>query len=331
MIGVSPSVIAAAVSERCSPGRPDLNVLWCWTTESRSIFATQLNDEICDLPAVALVARGVRFRDPNSVLDDFVALLEDHRDEVLAGLAGVNESLRVVVIVSRSAMCLPQLSSPAILPDWLPGGGRTIEVCIDDVTLTATVPLNSVAMDVPGLAADLFEWDVVATDRLQGVCAANKDKLHGLFDRIARPDEKVADFLNKARSFLDDVQNPEGYRPSAKAGSSLVSRLWSATQAEAPDSRGRLGGALATALGLADQAFPPEPLVAVLGRSSTPLPHGPKRYGMALLGGIAAACQLTTASAHADDYPSFPAALQQTVSYDLRSFLQRSSDLLRFA
>lgn len=332
MSAVSAEAVAALVRARCATDSRELAVLWCATAHSRAEFASDVEDALQACPAVVIVVKGFRFDDPNSVLDDLVLLLDDAREAVLERLSRIGvHRLRGVVLVSRSALAVPQLSSPSVLPDWVPGlGGTTIEVRLEDATWTAGVALNDDALDCSGLSSALFEFDVAAVTQLAAVASAVPAAGESFFDRIRRDgDVSLASFCEIALQTLDDVSSPNGYRPSAKLGATVVPRLWSLAQAEAANRHRRIARSLLSAFGLQDlEMFPPEPFVSVLGRPTTPLESRGERYILGVINGVVAGCQLTTAAAHADDYPRYPHALLHTLSVNLQSSLRGAVDIL---
>jgi hypothetical protein len=333
MISLTAAAVADVVRERCGSIGAELSVLWCATTQSRTAFARDIECALGPYSAAAVVVSRVRFDDPNAVLEDLVRLIEESRSHIMERLAadGLGR-LRALVLVSRRELEIPQLASPAILPEWLPEvGGTTVSVSIEDITWTACVPLADLALDVEGLASALYDVDMSCLDRLESVSRLSPRSTQALFDRIRREDrEALYDFCAAAREALSRVKNPSRYRPSVKSGTSLIARLWSVAQAESPDRRGkRIARSLATALAIADlDRFPPEPLVSVMARPATRPNSESERYVLGLINAIVAACQLTTAAAHSDDYPGYPPALLHSLSLDLQASLRAAVNLL---
>lgn len=332
MIAVTPESVADVVSRRCAERPNELSVLWCATATGRNEFARQVELALSAVPAVPIVVSGARFDNPNSILDDFVQLLDAARTSVLQRLSAIGAPrLAAVLLVSRTTLAVPQVSSPAVLPDWVPElGGTTVEVHLEDVTWTATVPLADPALDSPGICTAIFDFDNTAVRRFAAVASSSPTATRSLYDKIRRNEEEsLASFCHAALKALDDVKNPEAYRPSVRAGATLVPRLWGLAQAETADRRPRIAKSLSSALLLNEvELFPPDPLVAVLARPATPVVGGCERYALGVLNALVAGCQLTTAAAHADDYPRFPPPLLHTLSMDLQQSLRAASDTI---
>ena len=72
-----------------------------------------------DAPVVVAILRDVRFTNPNALLADFVELVEEHRALVEKRFsAGCDRC--AFVLLSRTELAIPQISSPVVLPEWFP-------------------------------------------------------------------------------------------------------------------------------------------------------------------------------------------------------------------
>ncbi|MBQ0997058.1 hypothetical protein [Streptomyces sp. RK62] len=324
---IAPARLASAIRDRLAASASELNGFWFQVRGNRTDYARELQEHLNGNAVVVLVVRGAPFDNVNAVLDDFVVLLEENQEACEKHLAGgAATDRRAVVLLARNTLQLPQISSPVRLPAWFPRlGGRTPSVIIEDLTWRAETPLNTAEAAIDELCQLLFELEGVLLDRLHSVCEQKKAETASFWDQVRREGEGPSfdDFLDDVRRTRREVRNPSSYRPSVKAGSSLVARIWGKTQATPPDGLGRLGKALARALALPDSADTSwhRSIVAVLFRPSYRPPSDQQAFATSLLVTIGATCQMITAAAHADAYPSYPVPLIRSMSFDLRQGL----------
>ncbi|MEU3984867.1 hypothetical protein AB0F77_33200 [Streptomyces sp. NPDC026672] len=322
-----PVRLASAVRSRLAVAAGGLSGFWFQVRGDRTAYARELQEHLAADPVVVLVVRGTPFDNANAVLDDFVAILEENQEACEKHLGGdVTTDRRAVVLLARTTLQLPQISSPVTLPDWFPGlGGRTPSVIIEDLTWRAESPLNTAEAAVDELCRRLFELEGALVDRLSSVCARKKAETDGFWDMVRRGEEdpSFADFLDGVRRARHEVHNPSSYRPSVREGSSLVARVWGRTQATTPDGLGKLGKALARALALPESADASwhRSIVSVLFRPSLRPPSDHQAFAVNVLVTVGATCQVITAAAHADAYPSYPVPLIRSLSFDLRQGL----------
>lgn len=309
----------------------DIGAFWYRVIGDRYDYADALAAELSNEPVVVLHVRDVRFDNPNALLDDLVALIERNRETCEDAIVRGSADRCGVVLLARSELNLPHVSSPVQLPEWFPvAGGRVVSTRIVDVTWIATAPLNCAEACIPDLCTALYRVESALIKRL-GICHdRDKGTTNSLLDRI-RSDESegFAVILDSARLAVGAVANPQAYRPSLKTADGFLARLWRCAQTQNPDSLYRVAKALTAALHLPEKTtWPTETLATVLRRPTNRIDHANRRFAFNLIATIAAGCQLTTAAAHSDDYPALPVALIRATSYDLRRALDEAEALV---
>jgi hypothetical protein len=330
---MTPDVLAGEARTALASDDVPIQVLWCRVEGNREEFARELRALLSDLPVVVLPVRGVGFWDPNSVFDDLVDLLSANRPHV-EGVRALRDSDRVVIVLlSRTELAIPQISSPAVLPSWFPvQGGLSLKSRITDVSWRAAISLSDPLVAVPNLCERLYEFERVCIHRLRLVHSADIHAVQGLV-ALRRKETSAADFgdvLTAAEESHQRVLNPSSYRPSLRNHASIVSQVWWLYQTLSSENRRPAAKAFARALDLGGMTIEARPtLVAVLHRpTNLPMDKG-VRMAEHLIASVGSACQLVTAAAHADQYEAYPETLLRSVSYDLRTWLSDFTFALR--
>jgi hypothetical protein len=283
---------------------------------------------------VPCVVRKAAFDDTNTLLQDLIDVLEDHRllfAERSLQTRIQNSGKVCAILLARRELGVPIASSPVRLPDWFPiGPGELHTGAIHDLSWTANVPLSTPEAKTPELASLLYELDGLIVEQLKRSRSRDHNLVMGFFDRIKKSDgsgETFDMFIASAEQSLKRVTSPSGFRPSVRERGSLTARIWLLANTTTTDQLSSAGKAVADALGmsLSADAKPTESVLSVLNRPSTPdLPQA--RWGRNLLATVRAACQFMTAAAHADSYPEFPITLVKSMSLDLRSSLESTCE-----
>lgn len=310
-------------------GSEPLVVLWLVPTAgaARDKLARDLQEARGERPIVPIVLREPLFLNPNSVAVDLVKLLEANRKdfEAAAEQWGAGERL-VVLVLSRTPLSVPQISSPARLPEWLRhAAGSEVDVDILDFEAAATVPFNSPELDVGEIQERLYELEKSLVRRLVRRHRQEPVAVQEFFRLTLDREEAnapVEDFLAVAEARLGQSVNGRTYRPSAREGASVVGRIMRLGAKSSPDKLASAAEKFSEALGLgpgsADAACPP--LSAAMVR--VPKIREPKiRCGWTLLVTVYQASQLSIAAAHSDTYPSYAIRLVSGVGADMRRAL----------
>ena len=317
-------------------GIPELSVLWVTLSTDRGEFADALRRTRGEWPLVPVILRmpGL-FRDPNAVMNDVTRILDDTRHEIM-GMADCIRRFNGVglVVLSRSELRLAATSSPLRLPEWFPVmAGAEVAARIDDLTWSVHVRLSDEATAVNDLQRILHELDKVVVVRLQEGLKSDHRHVQALWDRIRRQDESdFSHVLQGIDETLDSIANPADFRPSTSRSPTMVGRLWFEANRKSPDELRKVAEALARALRTDQIELRSDmtTLTAVLNRPASPIDDPGTRWSFHLIVTLRSACQLVTATAHADQYPMFPDVLLRATSLDLRRFLDEAIRILEF-
>ena len=333
---LTPEEVAGALSSRAAGFSEELLVVWLQVLDGRAAFAERMVAHCGNLALVPLILRRDGFDNPNALLSDLTELIDENRDsfEALVERTGEIRSPMVVAILSRSEFALPQVASPMMLPSWFPvGGGRTVNVLIEDICRIAVGSLSADRVHVAELCELIHELEGVMLKRLINVARLDHNAGNALLEAIRGGESSLnyQTFLENAMNELSGVAMPHAYRPSARAGKTLAGRLLRIVSASSPDQLERQAKALERALGLDDRTAPRirESIPAVLLRSINSDRTAGRRTCRNLLVTWYAATQLVTAAAHADEYPAYPLVLLGSVSLDLRLALAEAIAALR--
>jgi hypothetical protein len=316
-----------ALDQRLNTVPGPLLVVWVQVTTSRTEFRDRLIEWRDGRPVVAVVIQDVLFSHSNAIMSDLRRVLEQNRHEfdmISDDIQRIGKA--VLVILSRSELVIPQLSSPSTLPEWFPiASGRSIYVTIEDITRTADGPLSGSEVRVGELCELMFVLEGAILDRLVSVREFNHTAGNAFFELIkTAPDEKYSAFLASALLHRAEVGNPVGYRPSARDGSTLLGRLMRLGSASSPDGLTKVSKAFRDALRLQPDgnACARDSLMAVMLRPTTRDSDQGIRAARNILVTLYGSAQLVTAAAHADAYPRFPISLLRAISHDLRFALR---------
>ncbi len=296
----------------------------------RDGYSRSLAEKSLAHPLVPVVLRTPGFTDPNSVMNDLATVLEKSEAAILDGemRQRINrEGYLDVVLVSRRELALAVTSSPLFLPRWFPVlPGREVAARIFDLTWTASVPLSAKEAHIEDVRRLLYELDCALVKRLRVVGEADRRLAMSLLAKIPTGDGNVsaADFVSAVQDLLDGVSNPRDYRPSRRPGrETTVSGLWGVGLATHPEGLPKMAKSLAKALQLRPGHLVDhrESVFAVLHRPTNPIEDPADRWAFDVIVTVLAACQLTTAAAHADEYAEYPVRLVGSLSRDLRRAL----------
>jgi len=329
---LTPERLVAILDGLASQHGKGLMAFWYKVSSNREQFRTEIVKLRKKLRLVPMVIRGEGFLNPNALATDICRAIESHREEFESEWFRGHPpgSPILLLLLGRTELSIPQMSSPAVLPQWFPEwGGRTVQITVQDLTHTAKGPLNIPEGQIDEVCVELYDLENALLARLTAVAEEDHNAGNALFEVIRDPKvekEKYKDFLTKASRNLAAVHNRSGFRPSARDGQSLVGRLMRLASSSSPDQLPKRGIGLAKALGLTDKELLgiDDPITGVLLRPVN-REEANERCCRNMVVAIYAAAQLVTAAAHADDYPGYPVELIRHVSYDLRRFLSSAT------
>jgi len=299
--------------------------------ENREAYAAELNRELRQEPVVVVVVRDTRFTNPNAILAEFVEVVVQHKELCQQRLARSCDKC-AFVLLSRTELAVPQISSPVVLPTWFPvGGGGTISMLIEDLTWTADAPVETPEARIGDLCECLLDFEETFVARVRLVRASDHRKTSPFLDLVRRDTaETLEGILEAATAHRTSVTTPMAFRPSLRDGSTLISRLWAVVQQRTPEDMKGPSRAVAQALDL------PETIVLVWHESISSVLRRPSagesgetlRFARNLLMTLATACQFITAAAHADAYAHYPVPLLRSLSLDLRRSLRDAEKVI---
>ena len=327
MIGASRAV--ALVREELAKSDDLLTVYWYEVGEgSRTEYAQRVIAMRGDVPVVPIALRADLFNNPNALLSDLGTVIGRNKEAFDDVPGGVTTRV-CVLLLTRSRLEIPQVSSPVVLPTWFPvRAGEEVYVRLvvlaDEVEVTL---LNAEEARVERLSELLYEVETALVEGLEWADGERPDDLNGLFGEL----EQVLDGDRTSRkhlfvgwrTHLRATGRPRGYRPSVRSENSLVSLLIRVVLKSSPDRLARVGRELGQAIGVRDEVMVRAPMMSVLFRP-TGRQSASARTGHAMLLAVYGAYQFITGAAHAGEYPGFSLNLIHSTSRDLRRALQDS-------
>lgn len=329
---LTPRIVNEEILRRGASEYP-LIIYWVFLSSDRNEFADELKSLDSKIPTVNYVLRRPgMFADPNAVMNDVAGVLDEVRNEIVQHSDVLSSGVALaLVILSRREWKLAITSSPMFLPEWFPAmPSQLVTIRIEDLTWNARVSLRDSVLVMGEVHRLLYDVELALVNRIQRSLAADHRQVQALWAHIEREGKvTIAEGLRGAKDHLQDVRNPTSFRPSTR-GPTLVGRIWFKANSTAPDGLTKTAGALASALALDEtERFEDPPLVGVLNRPTNQI--GMKRisWSFNLILALRNACQLVTASAHADDYPPYSVFLLRSTIDDLRRFLDSAAALLQ--
>lgn len=317
----SAELVARTVTAHAAESTFMLNAYWLAVTGDRKAYADRLAALLNGTPVLIVKER---FDNANSIMTDLAHILEQNRVVVLTAFQRNQPDPKhiSIVLLSRKELAVAEGASPVVWPGWVPGvGGTEVPCLITDITRRINVPLSEPRADVSKVNRALYAVEGALIRRLVAVNEDLPASHGGLFGVIRRrSDISWLDFLGKARSGYADVKTVELYRPSARTGNSVVSRLWEVAQARSGADIDRAVLGLTEALSIGDEAVLygwGESLFGVLGRGLVKNEPEPQRFARSALFTISAACQYITCAVHGHEYPELPLNLVTSVVDDL--------------
>lgn len=309
-----------------------LAALWVCVEGDREEYAAQM-EGLVGSAAVCLVVRDTRFDNANAVMVDLVKLLNANRAKVLFHLTQCPTEPVTVVLLGRTEFPVAQSSSPVKLPEWFPEhAGKEVLASIQDISWETDISLDSDSLDLPGLRAGLFAIEGALARRLRDVAlvADGRGRAQHFVDLIRRQqDETMLTIVANVQMHRSRVRSSRGFRPSVRAGNSLVARLWELWLKTPPQSLAKPAKALSSALDL-DEVVDPwrVNMLTTFARPSERDGTDGQYFCRDLLVVIASACQFVTSAAHADEYPRYPVTLLRSISIALLDSLREAENRL---
>ncbi|QPF76185.1 hypothetical protein G8A07_26835 [Roseateles sp. DAIF2] len=311
---------------------------WLEEAASRSELVSQLSALLSDLPVlIAAVPKGA-FDDPNGIIDDLAKTISDNAEWFgeEKRTAITRDEKFSLVLVSKRALDVPQLSSPVTLPDWFPQWpGELLTVTIKSVTDAIDISFASADIPVASINASLHALESALCARLDSVLRRAPTAAASLRARLggSKGPVDLIQLISQSEEKRRSVA-PADFRPGGSAsGEYLVSRLFSQWWECSHKDLHRLAVDIAEALDIhtGSKVEAQHSLASLLTRTVRPkLAETPPGVTLArnAIVSLAHAIQFTNAVHHAGDYPNFPAALTISYAKDLSRSCKRAADAL---
>jgi hypothetical protein len=328
---IEPALVADTVIRRLKTSAAEISAYWFRVVGDRDAYASAVKEQLSGQPVMVCIVRDSSFNNPNAVAADVMSLIEANRATSEAALFGHPSELHCgVLMLGRSSLAIPQASSPITLPSWFQvRPGETVNILVEDLTWAVDAPLNCAPVKIDDICERLYDLEGSIIARLTAVHDVNHGAGNGFMEVIRQDgDGKYGEILADFAAYHRTISVPSAFRPSLRAGASLVSRLWRIVQSRSPNDLHKPAKGLAAALDL-DNSLAFESFAGVITRPAN-LDSVPSRgLCRSLLVSVSAGCQLVTAAAHADSYRRYPVPLLISFSYELRSSLAEVEAMIR--
>lgn len=323
------SEVISFLEDAARTAKSPISAFWIPTSHGRDDLEVRLRQHRFDVPVIPIVIRKAIFADSNAVLSELVGLMDENREQILAGVksnAGDRASC-ILALLAKSELRVAQLGSPVTLPEWFPiRPGHTFDIIIQDVTWQAREGLNSRAISHSEICSALMDLEGALINRLACVVERDHNQAGRLLELFRSADANFSDYkaaLQSARVAYAKLANPTAFRPSLRQQHFIVERLSAIGLATPPAKVDSVAKALVDALGIpSDVLLQHESILSVLCRPQPTEAGAHRRLARCLLASVLGAYQLLTASAHADSYSSYPVLTLKALSYDIRQSLQ---------
>ncbi len=328
--------VAATVGRLAADRIEPISGYWLCVDGDRDAYATDLREHLAGTQTAVVVVRTGGFDNPNSLMVDMVTLVDASRTTIEAAIEerGSGPMSLGIVMIARNELRIPQVSSPARWPEWVPEvGGREVPCHIRDITRAVDVPLDSPELDMGRVHRALYDVETAMLRRARSVGAYRPGAAATFYSLASRPRDPGGwiGFLAQAEATIDQEVSVDAYRPRGSGGASLCGRIW--VQVQQGDARAvaGLGAALAEALDVDQHGHSSrdrESIFSVLARGKhlEGVDSEITLRDAVLL--IANACQMVTCAAHAGEYPYFPLHLLRALTDELHSGLVRFEAVL---
>lgn len=326
MSALKPFVVVDYIKRDFETHLQELIVYWLQVKSNQTAYVDEFKKLCSGVPICAIKLTGNLFSNANEVCADISKLLVAGKDEIscIPEDCIVQYSKIVVVIISRTELKIPNLSSPATLPDFIPIiGGQERYFSISELDPLVDVPIDSEEAKVDDICRLLYELETILINRLDATYKNDHRDTNSFFDLILGDDEKPKEFIEMIKSVNGSVASPSGFRPSVRDKSSFIGRIVSQYNKTAFDELNKLSKKTAKAFGLKadDFQFFKEPLPVVIFRPVNRESCPSERLARGLIINIFTAYQYITSSHHSTDYDRYPVLLLKSFSYDIRRSL----------
>jgi hypothetical protein len=300
---------------------------WIQTDSSRSKLCLGIEKALANLPILAVAVDGGEFSDPDGVMDALNRVMAGQRAWFTAERRQqIAASQRLVVVLVSYRRLGLQISSPVTLPEWFPSWpGNHLMVRIQDLSSDVDSLMSDQNVPIGAVRAGLWALEKAFRGRIRSVRMRNQTAADALWARIRR-EESAADSLERLLSASESaeakISDANMFRPGAIDNHYIVSRIFRLWLKSSPDELHKVATSLAQALGLEEPECVPREFsfAALIARPASPkigdISNSVLLCRCAVIS-VANAIQLSTAAAHAGDYPRFPYLLLHEYAKDI--------------
>jgi hypothetical protein len=335
---LSSPTIAASLIKFHQQQAEEIEAFWVECRGSRQKLQSELEVLFEGLPILVAIVAGGRFFDPDGIVDDLSLTITENIDWFTQPRREsiIRDQKFSIVLVSKTQLGVPQLSSPVSLPDWFPlWPSKLLTANIKSANPVITLSLASA--DIPEVEINnaLFMLEEALTRRLTIVlhsAAAATNALQTAIAASTQAPATVAGLVASSKAAIQSRTSGE-FRPGGAANSEFVvsqlARLWRDC---APRDRYMLASHTADALGLnavsiVDVQFS---LTSLLTRGKEKLSTTPAQITFCrnLLSTVSDIVQFINGRHHADEFPEFPAEFTIAFATELANSCRKAAQAL---
>ncbi len=306
-----------------------LRVFWLCVSGPRDAMSRELSRSIETEEIVSLVVRDRWFTNSNEVLSDMTRLFEQAKVQLQA-LAPRRPEKLTVVILAKSDLNFPQVSSPIQLPNWFPvrPGLETFFYLRDLLGVNEGGLLNSPELMVDRVAAQTHSLEEVLVSLLVQRADVHGPSVTAFLQRLTqKQDVDTRACIAAYEDHLRTVVDPRAYRPNASAATkSLVTDILKRVLDSSPPRLAEHAVALGKQVVVGSGRIKPSYFGVAL-RPKIVMTDSEANWHSIMLG-LYQAYQMMNAAAHAGDYGRYPIGVLHYMSLDLQCFLQSAYEHL---
>ena len=316
-----------------------IEAFWIESSNSRQTLASELEALIGDHPIlIAAVASG-QFTDPNGVVDELSLTIEENEKWFSTERRSwvIRDQKFSIVLVSKRALGVPQISSPVTLPEWFPlYPGRLLTTNIKSIKWDISLSLASSDIPEAAINSAIFDLEAALGARLSSALQATHHAIASLETAInchPKAPKSIGDLL---RSSSEGIRSRTGdeFRPGGAIDSGFIvshlARLWRDCP---PKDRHSLAATVSTALNLDNVNSMPSQLaltsLLTRGKESFLTTPSSVMFCRNLMGVLSDVVQFINAKHHADEFPQFPAVLTIAFARELANSCKSAASALK--
>jgi len=336
---LNPQVISDYLKKLHQSRNSGVAAYWLEEAASRSELASQLSSHLAGLAILTAAVPKGSFNDPNGIIDDLAKMISDQSGwfETHNRQAIIQEQKFSLVLISKTPLGVPQISSPVTLPDWFPlWPSRLLTVNIQSITDLVDISVGSPDIPMVLINASLHSLEVALCARFSLVfhrAPQVSNKLCARFGGSKGPADLMR-MIAQSEEERRKNKSTNDFRPGGSAVSAyLVSHMFRQWWECSHSGLHGLAVDIANALDIhsSSEVEAQYSLASLLTRTAKPklseTPYGVTFASNALVS-LSHAIQFTNAAHHAGEYPNFPAVLTVSYAQDLARSCRCAADTL---